>query len=103
MLWPNPVRQPDLVAIRQWLPPKFSGVSVIEVACGTGYWTQLISSFAVNVLAIDAATETLAIAEPRIPNENFSRLYQFYQVALLNLWLGLLSTIYHWQSIEKFK
>ena len=62
MLWPNPVRQPDLVAIRQWLPPKFSGASVIEVACGTGYWTQLISSFAVNVLAIDAATETLAIA-----------------------------------------
>jgi demethylmenaquinone methyltransferase/2-methoxy-6-polyprenyl-1,4-benzoquinol methylase len=51
-------RKSDLAAIRQWLPPKFSGASVIEVACGTGYWTQFISPVAAHVLAIDTAPET---------------------------------------------
>ena len=63
-------RQSDLAAIRQWLPPKFSGASVIEVACGTGYWTRFISPVAAHVLAIDTAPETLAIAKSRNPNEN---------------------------------
>lgn len=65
----KPERQSDLAAIRQWLPPRFSGASVIEVACGTGYWTQFISSTAASVLAIDAAPETLSIARSRVPNE----------------------------------
>lgn len=66
----KPERQPDLVAIHQWLPPKFSNASVIEIACGTGYWTQFIAPFADKVLAVDAAPETLAIAKTRVSNEN---------------------------------
>jgi demethylmenaquinone methyltransferase/2-methoxy-6-polyprenyl-1,4-benzoquinol methylase len=66
----KPERQADLAAIRQWLPSRFAGASVIEVACGTGYWTQFISKVAANVLALDAAPETLAIARSRIFNEN---------------------------------
>lgn len=62
----RPERQSDLTAIQSWLPPKFSDAKVLEVACGTGYWTQFIAPVAAHVLAIDVAPETLAIARSRI-------------------------------------
>lgn len=63
----KPERQADLRAIEQWLAPIFSGATVLEVACGTGYWTQFISQTASHVLAIDAAPETIDIARGRVP------------------------------------
>jgi hypothetical protein len=30
-------RQPDLRSIEGWLPPRFTGETVLEIACGTGY------------------------------------------------------------------
>ncbi len=62
----KPERQADLRAIEQWLPPKFAGARVLEVACGTGYWTQFIAPAAARVLALDAAPETMAIARTRV-------------------------------------
>src|SRR6185295_94496 len=35
---------------------------LVEVACGTGYWTQFLARTAQSVLALDASTETLALA-----------------------------------------
>jgi demethylmenaquinone methyltransferase/2-methoxy-6-polyprenyl-1,4-benzoquinol methylase len=63
----KPERQTDLRAIERWLPPKFAGARVIEVACGTGYWTQFIAPLAARVLALDAALETIGIAQTRVP------------------------------------
>ena len=63
----KPERQTDLAAIQSWLPPKFTDVKVLEIACGTGYWTQFIAPVAAHVLALDAAPETLAIARSRVP------------------------------------
>lgn len=63
----KPERQADLRAIERWLPPKFGGARVIEIACGTGYWTQFIAPVAAQLLALDAAAETLAIAKTRVP------------------------------------
>lgn len=62
----KPERQADLSEIRQWLPTLFSRKSVLEVACGTGYWTQYIAPVASNVLAIDSSPETLQIARTRV-------------------------------------
>jgi ubiquinone/menaquinone biosynthesis C-methylase UbiE len=59
-------RQADLRAIEQWLPPLFAGARVLEVACGTGYWTQFIAPVASSIFAVDAAPETMAIAEGRV-------------------------------------
>lgn len=66
-IYRKPERQADLRAIERWLPPKFAGARVIEIACGTGYWTQFIAPVAVQLLALDAAAETLAIARTRVP------------------------------------
>jgi demethylmenaquinone methyltransferase/2-methoxy-6-polyprenyl-1,4-benzoquinol methylase len=63
----KPERQSDLRAIERWLPPLFSGARVLEIACGTGYWTQFIAPAAASIVAIDAAPETLRIARERVP------------------------------------
>jgi len=63
----KPERQADLAAIARWLPDHFAGRRVLELACGTGYWTRLIAPVATHVLAIDAAPATLAIARTRVP------------------------------------
>jgi len=65
----KPERQSDLRAIECWLPTKFAGARVIEVACGTGYWTRLIAPVASHILALDAAPETIRIAKSRVPEE----------------------------------
>jgi ubiquinone/menaquinone biosynthesis C-methylase UbiE len=66
-VYAKPERQADLRAIERWLPPLFAGARVLEVACGTGYWTQFLATVASQVLAVDAAAETLAIARGRVP------------------------------------
>ena len=65
----KPERQADLRQIEAWLPAHFAGRRVLEVACGTGYWTHLIAPTAAQMLALDAAPETLEIARRRVPPE----------------------------------
>lgn len=65
----KPERQSDLRAIESWLPPLFANASVLEIACGTGYWTQFIAQTAANIVAVDSAPETLEIARRRVPQD----------------------------------
>lgn len=66
----KPERQADLRRIEAWLPTVFAGRSVLEIACGTGWWTQFVAPVAAHVLAIDAAPETLRIARGRVGGDN---------------------------------
>ena len=68
-VYAKPERQADLRAMENWLPPIYAKTSVLEVACGTGYWTQFIARSAERVLAVDAASETLRIAKTRVPQD----------------------------------
>jgi ubiquinone/menaquinone biosynthesis C-methylase UbiE len=65
----KPERQAELRAIENWLPPIFANATVLEMACGTGYWTQFIARSAARIVAIDAAPEMLRIAEARVPHD----------------------------------
>ena len=65
-VYAKPERQQDLRAIELWLPSVFSGRSVLEVACGTGYWTQFLAPAASKLLALDSSPETLEIAKSRV-------------------------------------
>jgi ubiquinone/menaquinone biosynthesis C-methylase UbiE len=69
-VYAKPERQNDLRYLEVWLPTVFSGRRVIEVACGTGYWTQFIAPKATHVVAIDATQETLGIARKRVAARN---------------------------------
>ncbi|MFA4994787.1 MAG: class I SAM-dependent methyltransferase [Bdellovibrionales bacterium] len=64
-IYQKPERQADLRIIEDWIPQILSGRRVLEIACGTGYWTQFIAPKAAQVVAIDAAQETLEIAKQR--------------------------------------
>jgi demethylmenaquinone methyltransferase/2-methoxy-6-polyprenyl-1,4-benzoquinol methylase len=43
---------------------------VLEIACGTGLWTEALVSVADTVLAIDSAPEAVAIARDRVRSAN---------------------------------
>jgi demethylmenaquinone methyltransferase/2-methoxy-6-polyprenyl-1,4-benzoquinol methylase len=45
---------------------------VLEIACGTGLWTEALARTADTVTAIDAAPETVAIARDRVRSANVS-------------------------------
>lgn len=61
----RPERQADLAELRRRIAGWFAGRSVLEVACGTGFWTQFIAPVAARVVATDAVLEPLALARLR--------------------------------------
>jgi len=72
-IYDKPERQTDLARLRQLIPGYFVDRNVLEIACGTGYWTQLIAPVARNVSAIDINPETLAIARSKdFPSDRVS-------------------------------
>ena len=46
--------------------------AVLEIACGTGLWTEALARVAERVVAIDAAAEAVAIARDRVRSGNVS-------------------------------
>jgi demethylmenaquinone methyltransferase/2-methoxy-6-polyprenyl-1,4-benzoquinol methylase len=70
----KPERQADLRAMEAWLAGVFGGRRVLEVACGTGWWTPHGAAAARSWLATDVNPETLAIAQakPMPPQVQFA-------------------------------
>jgi SAM-dependent methyltransferase len=60
-----PERQPDIRKLHQLCGAKFAGLDVLEVSCGTGYWTQSIASSAKSITASDINDSVLQIARNR--------------------------------------
>jgi demethylmenaquinone methyltransferase/2-methoxy-6-polyprenyl-1,4-benzoquinol methylase len=61
-IYEKPERQADLQTIEKLLGSAFPGEQVLEVACGTGYWTRSIAKSASAVFATDCNEEVLEIA-----------------------------------------
>ncbi len=71
-VYEKPERQSDIQRLKNWLPPFFTGRRLIEIACGTGFWTQFIAPVASEVVALDASPETMAIARHRVTEGKIS-------------------------------
>ena len=61
----DPVRQAEQRAIASATQELFHNRRVLEVACGTGFWTEKIADVAREICAVDASAEVLAIAEAK--------------------------------------
>ena len=61
----DPVRQDELASLAEAIREAFFDRRVLEVACGTGYWSAVLSSVANHVVAVDASTEMLSIARKK--------------------------------------
>lgn len=66
-VYAKPERQEDLRRLHELVPAYFVGRRVLEVACGTGYWTRLIAPRAMSVTACDLSAEVLTLARTRQP------------------------------------
>ena len=64
-IYQKPERQGDLRRLEQLMSTLFVDASVLEVACGTGYWTRLFGATASRVVATDISEETLKIAKSK--------------------------------------
>lgn len=58
-------RQDDLETLQEAVAELLQGHKVLELACGSGYWTEFISMGAKSVTAIDSCPEMLALAAER--------------------------------------
>jgi SAM-dependent methyltransferase len=58
----DPVRQQELASIADAIREAFLNLRVLEPACGTGYWTAVLTQVAKQVVAVDASPEMLEVA-----------------------------------------
>jgi demethylmenaquinone methyltransferase/2-methoxy-6-polyprenyl-1,4-benzoquinol methylase len=69
-IYQKPERQHELDWLRRRIPELLANRTVLEVACGTGYWTQFIARKARRVYACDINQSVLEIAaEKPIPKD----------------------------------
>lgn len=64
-VYAKPERQADLQQLREEVPAFFADKKVLDVGCGTGYWTTRIAGQARTIHGVDINTAVLDIAKER--------------------------------------
>jgi SAM-dependent methyltransferase len=64
-IYHKPERQENLQELQKILSKAFSGLDLLEIACGTGYWTHFASHSAKSIIATDYNEEVLTIAKQK--------------------------------------
>jgi SAM-dependent methyltransferase len=64
-IYAKPERQDDLRQLGRIVAAFFAGARVLELACGTGWWTRVIAPGAAAVTAVDINEEVLELARAR--------------------------------------
>lgn len=59
----DPIRNEEQRIIVEAIKKAFNGMDVLEIACGTGYWTQFLSETAKSIVATDYVEEVMQIAK----------------------------------------
>jgi demethylmenaquinone methyltransferase/2-methoxy-6-polyprenyl-1,4-benzoquinol methylase len=64
-IYQKPERQEDLKRLQATIAGSFEGRNLLEVACGTGYWTQFACKSAQSIVATDYNEVVLDIAREK--------------------------------------
>lgn len=64
-VYENPAEQDDLRRAEEIFLPIFAGKRVLEIACGTGYWTERLAKTARSIYATDINASVIEIARER--------------------------------------
>lgn len=64
-IYDKPERQADIARLREHLCQALAGRRVLELACGTGFWTAAIADSVSSIHATDASEEVLEIARAK--------------------------------------
>lgn len=64
-VYDKPERQSELSELRELIRQFAAGGHVLDVACGTGYWTSVVAAAAEYVHGVDISFETLRIAKAK--------------------------------------
>lgn len=65
LIYQKPERQDDLLKIEKYLGNQFQNKKIIEIACGTGFWTQKLARTCESILAIDINKTVIEIAQQK--------------------------------------
>jgi SAM-dependent methyltransferase len=63
--WRDPHRQEEQEVLAEAIRESLRGKDVLEVACGTGYWTRILSSSARTIMATDLGEEVMELAKKK--------------------------------------
>ncbi len=88
-IYAKPERQGDLKSAATILQELFADKQVLEIACGTGYWTEKIAERASSMLATDINETVIEIAKQK----DFSNKHVSFEIA----------DIYHFPDHKKFE
>ncbi|HSR82387.1 MAG TPA: class I SAM-dependent methyltransferase [Hyphomicrobiaceae bacterium] len=64
-IYDRPERQAELRFLRGWLAREAHGLTLLEVACGSGYWTGVAATTAKAILATDCNPSPLELARSK--------------------------------------
>ena len=100
-----PERQAALARLTAWLQDELRGERVLELACGTGYWTERLAPVAASIHATDLSEASLAAARAkRYPPDrvSFARANAFEAEAAVGsfsaIFVGFL-----WSHVERVR
>jgi len=108
-IYEKPERQDDLELLKRLVKDFLQDKFVLEIACGTGYWTKIISNAAHSIVAMDSSKEVLDIARSKSyqkSNVDFinddalslSKIKNIFNSAFCGFWLSHV----HRKKIESF-
>ena len=61
----DPLRQAEQEALADALRSAVAGRRVLEIACGTGHWTEIAAETAIHVVAADVSDRMLSVARAK--------------------------------------
>ena len=100
-IYQRPERQSDLRALQASIEDAFVGPDVLDIACGTGYFSASAARRACSLTGVDGNEETLELARQKgLPNASFRRADAYDLGAPARPYSGALCTFW-WSHVPK--